>query len=95
MNINLKGGFFEGATAGRYLSAKTVGKILEYACKNTGIRKDVSVHTLKHSFSTHLLEAKTDLWYIQEILGHKGSKTTEIYTHINTKNIGKIRSPLR
>ena len=85
---------FEGARAGRYLSTRTVEKILEHACKKAAIRKDVSVHTLRHSFATHLLEGGTDLRYIQELLGHKDSKTTEIYTHVSTKSIGKIKSPL-
>jgi len=85
---------FEGARTGRYLSTRTVEKILEYACEKAGIRKDVSVHTLRHSFATHLLEGGTDLRYIQELLGHTSSKTTEIYTHVSTKSIGKIKSPL-
>jgi len=67
---------------------------LEQACEKAGIKKDVSVHTLRHSFATHLLEGGTDLRYIQELLGHSHSKTTEIYTHVSTKSIGKIKSPL-
>ena len=58
------------------------------------IRKAVTAYTLRHSFATPLLESGTDLRYIQEFLGHKSSKTTEIYTHVSTKDIGKIKSPL-
>ncbi|MDA8339007.1 MAG: tyrosine-type recombinase/integrase [Nitrospiraceae bacterium] len=85
---------FEGARAGRYLSTRTVEKILEHACEKADIKKDVSVHTLRHSFATHLLEGGTDLRYIQELLGHTSSKTTEIYTHVSTKSLSKIKSPL-
>lgn len=85
---------FEGTRADRHLSTRTVEKILEHACEKAGIKKDISVHTLRHSFATHLLESGTDLRYIQELLGHKNSKTTEIYTHVSTKSIGKIKSPL-
>jgi len=58
------------------------------------IKKDVTIHSLRHSFATHLLENGIDLRYIQEILGHKSSKTTEIYTHVSNKNLMKIRNPL-
>jgi site-specific recombinase XerD len=85
---------FEGARDGRYLSTRTVEKILEHACEKAGIRKDISVHTLRHNFATRLLEGGTDLSYIQELLGHTHSKTTEIYTHVSTKSLGKIQSPL-
>ena len=61
---------------------------------NAGIKKEVSVHSLRHFFATHLLEGGTDLRYIQELLGHAHSKTTEIYTHVAIKNLRKIRNPL-
>jgi site-specific recombinase XerD len=85
---------FEGARAGRYISIRTVQKIFEHACEKAGMKKDITVYTLRHSFATHLLETGTDLRYIQELLGHAHSKTTEIYTHVSTRNISRIRSPL-
>ena len=57
------------------------------------INKPVTLHWLRHSYATHLLESGTDLRYIQELLGHNSSKTTEIYTHVSTKNIQQIKSP--
>lgn len=85
---------FGGAREGRYLSIRSVQKIFEQACKRAGIRKEITIHGLRHSFATHLLEGGTDLRYIQELLGHKDSKTTEIYTHVSTQSLGKIKSPL-
>ena len=57
-------------------------------------KKEISVHSLGHSFAVHLLESSVYLRYIRELLGYKSSKTTEIYTHVCNKNIGKIKSPL-
>ena len=84
---------FEGQKGGRY-SRKSVQKIFQSALAKTKIKKHATIHTLRHSFATHLLEHGTDLRYIQELLGHKNSKTTEIYTHITKKGIDKIKSPL-
>lgn len=85
---------FEGFRDGRYLSTRTVQAIFEQAKEKAGIEKDVTVHSLRHSFATHLLEGGTDLRYIQELLGHTHSKTTEIYTHVSTKSLEKIVSPI-
>ena len=85
---------FPGQDPEKFLTERTVGKVFQNACEKAKIRKDVSVHTLRHSFATHLLEGGTDLRFIQELLGHASSRTTEIYTHVTTKNISKIESPL-
>ena len=84
---------FEGEKAGEQYSETSLQKILKNAIKVANIKKPVSLHWLRHSYATHLLEAGTDLRYIQEILGHKSSKTTEIYTHVTDKSLQKIKSP--
>ena len=84
---------FESPEGGMY-SATSVQMVFKRAKKKAGITAPATVHTLRHSFATHLLENGTDLRYIQTLLGHASSKTTEIYTHVSTKAIGKIRSPL-
>lgn len=84
---------FEGADGGKY-HARSVQNVFHRAKEKAGISKPATVHTLRHSFATHLLEQGTDLRYIQELLGHSSSKTTEIYTHVSTRAIGNIKSPL-
>jgi Site-specific recombinase XerD len=85
---------FPGQNKKEFLSERTVERIFEKACLIAKIDKNVSVHSLRHSFATHLLEGGTDLRFIQELLGHSSSKTTEIYTHVTNKSISKIQSPL-
>jgi integrase/recombinase XerD len=84
---------FEGVIPGEPYSEKSLQSVLKQALKKVGITKPVSLHWLRHSFATHLLESGTDLRYIQELLGHNSSKTTEIYTHVSTKSIQQIKSP--
>lgn len=84
---------FEGQKGGKY-SARSVQAIFRKAAYNAKINKDVSVHTLRHSFATHLLEAGTDIRIIQQILGHSSVKTTQIYTQVSHTTVSKIKSPL-
>jgi integrase/recombinase XerD len=83
---------FEGKDA-RHLSSRSIQEVFYRAKETAGISKDVSIHSLRHSFATHLLEEGTDIRYIQELLGHANAKTTQIYTHIAKKDFLRIRSP--
>jgi len=82
----------EGQNGGRY-SPKSVQSIFKRALQKAGIKKKATVHTLRHSFATHLLDDGTDIRYIQELLGHKRLETTQIYTHVSSYSINKIKSP--
>lgn len=84
---------FEGQNGGKY-SPTSIANILKKASLKAGIRKKVTPHILRHSFATHLLEQGTDLRYIQELLGHNSSKTTEVYTHVSRKAIDQIKNPV-
>jgi site-specific recombinase XerD len=83
---------FEGQNGG-HLSTRSIQEVFCRAKDKIGITKIVSIHSLRHSFATHLLENGTDIRYIQELLGHANAKTTQIYTHIAKKDFLKIRSP--
>jgi integrase/recombinase XerD len=84
---------FEGYIRGEKYNARSLSHVLKMALTKVGISKPVSLHWLRHSYATHLLESGTDLRYIQEILGHTSSRTTEIYTHVSAQNIQMIKSP--
>ena len=85
---------FEGQKAGTSYSSASIEKVLKRACRKAGISKPVTLHWLRHSYATHLLEGGVDLRYIQELLGHQSSRTTEIYTHVSFNSLKNIRSPL-
>jgi site-specific recombinase XerD len=84
---------FEGQHGGQY-SARSVQKIFTNAKVKSGINPYATVHTLRHSFATHLLESGVDLRYIRDLLGHESSKTTDIYTHITRVGWERVQSPL-
>jgi len=84
---------FEGRDGEKY-KPRRIQDILKKSVDEVGLKKTITVHTLRHSFATHLLEAGTDIRYIQSLLGHQSGKTTEIYTHITIKGFEQIKSPL-
>ncbi len=84
---------FEGEKVGERYSERSLQNVLKQACARAGVNPNTTLHWLRHSYATHLLEAGTDLRYIQELLGHKSSRTTEIYTHVSTRALEQIRSP--
>lgn len=84
---------FEGQKGGKY-STRSIQAVFQQALRRSGITKKASVHTLRHSFATHLLEAGTDIRVIQQLLGHSSIKTTQIYTQVSHTSISKIKSPL-
>ena len=84
---------FEGQYGGQY-SIRSAQMVFKNALEKSGINKKVGIHSLRHSFATHLLDKGTDVRLIQELLGHKDIKTTLLYTHVSDKSIKKIKSPL-
>ena len=84
---------FEGQKGGPY-SSRSAQQVLKRSVKAAGIVRKITLHTLRHSYATHLLESGVGLRYIQEILGHSSPKTTMLYTHVSGKRIGEVRSPI-
>lgn len=85
---------FPGRSPGRHLSRHSVWQMCKRAMHRAGITKNISTHTMRHSFATHLLENGTDLRTIQILLGHRNLNTTAIYTHVSRKHLESTPSPL-
>jgi site-specific recombinase XerD len=79
---------------GKTLTTRSLQKVFQGALAASGIRKNATCHTLRHSFATHLLEAGTDIRYIQELLGHARLETTRVYTNVRNPRLLKVKSPL-
>lgn len=85
---------FPGQPSSRHLSIRSAQNIFDKALRRTGIHKEISIHSLRHAFATHLLENGTDIRYIQTLLGHASIRTTERYTHVARRSVLNIKSPL-
>ena len=85
---------FEGYGPGQKLTTRTVQKVVTESAKKAGVKKQVSAHTLRHSFATHLLENNVNLRYVQSLLGHARLETTQIYTKVATNKFSEINDLL-
>ena len=92
--FNIQGWLFPGQTEKKHLTIRSAQSIFNNAKEKVQIHKKVSIHSLRHTFATHLLEGGTDIRYIQTLLGHSNLRTTERYTHVARRNILNIKSPL-
>ena len=84
---------FNGQSRQQY-TAGSLRAVFKASCKKAHIKKKVTLHSLRHAYATHLMDAGTDLRIIQELLGHSDIKTTMIYTHVTTRSIQQVKSPL-
>lgn len=85
---------FESEQTGTAIPTHSIQRIFQLAKEKAGIQKEVGIHSLRHSFATHLLEKGTDIRYIKELLGHFNIKATERYLHVSKKALVNISSPL-
>jgi site-specific recombinase XerD len=85
---------FPSKTPDQPISGSTVQRAFKKSLHLSGVKKKASVHTLRHSFATHLLESGTDLFYIQRLMGHTSAKTTAVYLHVTRKDLTKVTSPI-
>lgn len=92
-NKNINDFVFASERGGK-LTERTAQKVFENALQKTGIQKEASFHSLRHSFATHLLENGVDVRYVQELLGHANIRTTQIYTKVTNPMLRNIKSPL-
>ncbi len=90
---NINDYLFESQRGGK-LTTRTAQKIFEKALKKSGVKKEASFHSLRHSFATHLLENGVDIRCVQELLGHKNIRTTQRYTQVTNPQLKNIKSPL-
>ena len=84
---------FEGIRKGEQYDERSLQEVLKKAILLVRIKKPVTLHWLRHSYATHLHETGVDILFIQQLLGHKSTKTTQIYTHVSKKSLHNIRSP--
>ncbi|HAR20030.1 MAG TPA: integrase, partial [Cytophagales bacterium] len=84
---------FEGTHGGQY-SIRSVQAVFKSAMQKAKINKKIGIHSLRHSYATHLMEQGTSINLIQQLLGHNDIKTTQIYTHVSDSNISNVKSPL-
>jgi len=85
---------FGSQIPGQPISTSTVQRVFKSSLRKAGVKKKASIHTLRHSFATHLLESGVDIIYIQRLLGHTSAKTTAIYLHVTRKGVARIKSPI-